>query len=546
MSDARKEFENLLGLLIDDEISASDLARLTELVREDITLCAALRLHLAMDEGLATYENAARSEYAFVESTIDRLQAEANADSFVDKVIDLAEHSGQSKKKFPWALAGVSALAACLAIALIVTSFVPGFNTVATAEPLDDGVAVVTTVVGKAIHDGTRLENGDSVAPGLIEMKSGYLELEFYRGARVTLAGPAKLDVISEDRALCYQGKIRATVPPVAKGFTIATPDSEVVDLGTEFGLEVSALGKTAVHVFDGEVELYDAARDPESMQLLTTGKGMTSDRKAIPAADEHFSDLTRLASIESSELEARSRRSQALGEKLRKDDRLIAWYPIERDNKKRRTLVNHAPTGEQFDGAIVGARRTPGPFPDKRALEFRRPGDRVRIDIPGEFDAITLAAWVRVDALNNGHSSLMLTDEYDPGEIHWQFRQNGDLILGMRHTEKIGNNYAAEELINYGRLGTWMHVATVYDPSKKQISHYLNGDLASRTKAKATNPVRIGPAAIGNWARPLGESSNAIRNFNGRIAELMIFREALPAKEIQTLALLPEPSEAP
>ena len=210
--------------------------------------------------------------------------------------------------------------------------------------------------------------------------------------------------------------------------------------------------------------------------------------------------------------------------------DRLIAWCPVEGDTKKKRTLVNHGPTGEQFDGAIIGARRAPGLFPDKKSLKFRRPGDRVRIDIPGEFQAIMLAAWVRIDALDKGRNSLMLTDEYDAGEIHWQFRQNGDLILGMRHTEKEGSNHAAKRLINYGRLGTWMHLATVYDPAEKHVSHHLNGDLAACSKTRDTNPVRIGAAAIGN--------------FNGRIAELTIFREPLSEQDIQALALLPKKAD--
>ena len=199
MPDYRKEFENLLGLLIDDEIVPNDLAHLAVIVGEDNASLEEHRLHLAMDEGLATYENSLRSEYAFVETTIARLQAETNTDRFVDKVIDLAEHSHHSKKKFPWAFAAVSGLA----IALIVTSISTNSDNIAIEEPLD-GVAVVTTVVGKAVHEGTRLENDDSVAPGTVEMKSGYLELEFYCGTRVTLAGPAKLDLINEDRAICY------------------------------------------------------------------------------------------------------------------------------------------------------------------------------------------------------------------------------------------------------------------------------------------------------------------------------------------------------
>ena len=37
---------------------------------------------------------------------------------------------------------------------------------------------------------------------------------------------------------------------------------------------------------------------------------------------------------------------------------------------------------------------------------------DRVRIEVPGEFPQLTLAAWVRIEGVNNWLSSLMLTDD--------------------------------------------------------------------------------------------------------------------------------------
>ena len=43
-------------------------------------------------------------------------------------------------------------------------------------------------------------------------------------------------------------------MPPAARGFTIKTADMEVIDLGTEFGLEVTGDGGVQVHVTDPEV----------------------------------------------------------------------------------------------------------------------------------------------------------------------------------------------------------------------------------------------------------------------------------------------------
>ena len=60
--------------------------------------------------------------------------------------------------------------------------------------------------------------------------------------------------------------------------FTIGSPRMDLVDRGTEFGLQVGAEGKTEVHVFQGKVELYDANTNqaPASRRELTTGGGLS------------------------------------------------------------------------------------------------------------------------------------------------------------------------------------------------------------------------------------------------------------------------------
>ncbi len=77
--------------------------------------------------------------------------------------------------------------------------------------------------------------------------------------------------------AYCTKGKLRVTVPPHAQGFAIRTPKLELVDLGTEFGVQVDDGKGTEVQVFQGKVELYDAGsqRDAGPRKVLTTGEGL-------------------------------------------------------------------------------------------------------------------------------------------------------------------------------------------------------------------------------------------------------------------------------
>ena len=59
-------------------------------------------------------------------------------------------------------------------------------------------------------------------------------------------------------------------------------------------------------------------------------------------------------------------------------------------------TLRNATTNDSAPDGIIVGCQWTEGRWPGKRALEFRSVSDRVRLDVPGEFEALTLSAPVQ------------------------------------------------------------------------------------------------------------------------------------------------------
>ncbi len=87
-----------------------------------------------------------------------------------------------------------------------------------------------------------------------LQLVRGLAEIEFERGTRLILQGPAGLELISGNEARLVHGALTARVPERARGFTIYSPQGKVVDLGTEFGLSVDDRGNTAVRVFEGKV----------------------------------------------------------------------------------------------------------------------------------------------------------------------------------------------------------------------------------------------------------------------------------------------------
>jgi hypothetical protein len=87
-----------------------------------------------------------------------------------------------------------------------------------------------------------------------LRMALGNARLRFACGAVVRLHGPATLDVESERAARLRMGVALVHARAEAVGFTLRTPSSDFVDLGTEFGAVVGDDGSSEVHVFEGVV----------------------------------------------------------------------------------------------------------------------------------------------------------------------------------------------------------------------------------------------------------------------------------------------------
>ncbi len=97
---------------------------------------------------------------------------------------------------------------------------------------------------------------GAQLQPGMLELVEGMATLQFKSGAQVILEAPVSLEVISAMECRVKKGTVVADVPQQAKGFTIHTPSTKVVDYGTRFGVSAGEDGKCLVHVIEGLVEV--------------------------------------------------------------------------------------------------------------------------------------------------------------------------------------------------------------------------------------------------------------------------------------------------
>jgi hypothetical protein len=520
-----KHFDTLLSRFLDQDLEGDELKEFIQLVKANDRYSDLLRDQLALDQKLKVLE----AGDVFAENVHLAIQAREEEDDFTDQVMQLTQKSEHVTVVYPW-LISVASLAACLLMGLL---FV--FRNSEDLESTDEGVAVISSLTGRLDRS---LVKGDSVGSGTLELQEGYLSLEFYGGARVDLVAPAKLELIDGMKVRCLYGKLKAHVPEVAKGFQVLTQDAKVVDLGTEFALNVSEGTPTEIHVFDGEVEAYDAKGTKESMRLLKAGEAYAAfSHKLFSAQPETFQDLMLIDKMEKEFHHERQQGWEKIRAQYSKDKRVIAYYDFETQNEVKRRLLNVLDHQKEFRGAIVGAQWSEGPWTGKQALEFKRPSDRVRINIPGEFSSLTLTCWVRFDGLDRQNSSLMLTDGYDLNEVHWQIRKGGSIGLGLHHRDDVRTTYSSPSVVNLKTLGQWMHLATVVDNQKGLIEHYKNGELIQSSKLKLKTPLRIGLASIGNWNHPVN-TPNQIRNLNGAIAEMMLFNAVLSEQEIKKLSL--------
>lgn len=558
----QQRFKELIALVLDDAASEKELDELVALARENDQNLQTLKDHLVVSDRLSQYEDLRRTEEKYLESLQTRIAAEDNSTDFIRSVLK-ASHEPKSVPPVertratdwrPWVLA-IAAIPATVLIAVFSFTFDKMPDSARDVSPIsvapksqelhDPGVALLTRIVGIRGAETVSWKEGETVSPKRLNWDSGLIQLEFYSGATVVAEGPASVEIVDAKNLYLHYGKLRANIPKPAQGFTILAPTLELVDLGTEFGMAVGDDGSVDVQVFDGKVELYEpkSSRNEETRRELTKGKAIsiTAEGLSEPVDTSQLSFVSshELASLTTSHSIERYEKWQEHRDVVISDPRIAAYFPFERDPANDRTLLGYGAEGEIIQGAIVGAKWATGRWPDKSSLEFKRPGDRVRLNIPGSYLSMTFSAWVRLDGLDRRFSSLLLTDEFNNNMPHWQIHQEGHLLLGMWIEGASDTaHYRSPNVFSLQDVGQWAHVATVYDSVDSRVRHFLNGELISNQSIDnaARGDLTLEFATIGNWS-PANETGwQKIRNLNGRIDEMTIYGVPLTEEQVGEL----------
>jgi hypothetical protein len=392
-----------------------------------------------------------------------------------------------------------------------------------------------------------------------IRMRSGLARLMFRSGAEVVVEGPARFTPESDGRLTLKSGRLTALVPPKAKGFTVKTPTAEVVDLGTEFGVDApSTRGSTVeVQVFDGRVTLQPAeakSETPAPPQLVTAGEGARIDPAgtvtSVPANPSMFVRVAEAEAIERASQGSSYDRWAAYRYDLARDPDVVAYYPFESDNmaKAADRLVNVTAAGTDLDGTLTGEsgalpKWVAGRWPKKAALAFGGDGfPRVLIDPTGaalDFSrgeagrsmSFTVAVWAKVKPVVAPGVSIVTRGAWR--EEQFAIDNESAFYRGLLRDGTQPDATALDLRSRNYVSQYWHHAALAYDALNGVATLYVDGvsvatSVVSGVLRPTTGPVMLGcrAAANGQWAMPV----------DGLIDELVFLRRPMSAAEIRRM----------
>ncbi len=414
----------------------------------------------------------------------------------------------------------------------------------------NDALAVVLELDGvRWGAPASAAAEGKTIPACRLNLLAGRVTLSMLNGVLLTLEGPADVELVSPDRVFCHRGRLRARVPEGAKGFVVASPATAVVDLGTEFGLNVNVErdGKSRVMVFEGEAvaAVFDGTGSPQRTQRVERSKAFELDPQtghidATLARSAGYVSASELSSpplvLDPSYSEAvlrsrprgywrfESRADNTVPNEISSGPPLRIHGPIEIDRPAHGSGCALFRTGapEQFlstDGLWELA-RDPG-----HALEFWFLSDDIRyaslvglfppseLNVPEERLHIVHNVFVELTARNRMHTL------YKPASVRFLHRWPLD--------PRVGNNIVSEAIFTPRR---WHHVVAQKNGDRMEL--YFDGVPDPSMPLIPDHESVPCHLVVGRRTIEPRDRSD-IRPFVGRIDELAIYEHPLNPDEV-------------
>lgn len=505
------ELNELLTAFIDDELSAEQRQCLAELVQRDPVARAQYLEHCRMHAALA-----------WEHGVLGGINFPVEEQSEPENVVPI---SFLARVGRPLAIAAGIALV----VGLIWQSAMPSVRrnawlagpTVGSVERSAGGELTVKDIA-------VNLAAGDALRTGDYELNGGLVNLRLTNGVDVVVEAPARFRVESPERLILHAGRLSANVPPAGKGFTVQTPSADVIDHGTEFGVEVTEGLGSEIHVFQGEVEVKSRSEESETLRLFTDQATRVDEVAGMHAGIQVAPDRF-LRSFDEPNA-GYARRIQQLNPVL---------YFRMAPSTNGLTLVDQSGNGLH---AQIMSSETDRPLFGRGRLgsAFKMRGPRARThavvrNYPKTTNSqLSLVAWVRAESRPRWASIAKNWGEGELGQFHFGLLDHtGELEIRIRGPKRGGSRVQDTKPFP---IGVWQHVAFVADGETLRL--YRNGREVGSTSHRPIGPPTLETLGIG--AKPIGNHPKypgAPADFwHGRIDELALFNHALDDDTIREL----------
>ena len=419
----------------------------------------------------------------------------------------------RSRKMLLLSIAGL-VTAACILIALVGPRH-EGNRAPNHGDPV--AATIVSNVSGLLVR-GDRPWDVTYLSVGEYELQKGLLHLRFDGGVMVYVEAPTRFDAVSDSRVVLHSGRLSARVPPEGIGFTVETPEAEVVDFGTEFSVDVEG-GTSEVHVFGGLVRVNPGASsqrdesrsvDVQASHAVRITDG-TPDPEDISIATDRF--------IRDFEEHARK-----YAPAVRKMSPLAFYRMPIRD----RGLVSEPPA---YSGVVLtGEGKRP---PHARGVfvggSLRVGADSIgrggRVDDPPALNAGRFSMTLFVYRESDVRGATAVTNMHDAqGNFGLSLDDNGRLQATVRSREGSQSTVVGGSVLP---LHKWRHVVLTVDGHNMHF--YEDGKLVGSKPCSGLATSESDPV----W---FGTEANTTRVWDGRIDEVALFDRALDEDEVLTL----------
>ena len=375
---------------------------------------------------------------------------------------------------------------------------------------------------------------GDGFDNGTHRLNSGYCELTNNKGVKLIVEGPAEFELVSPKKVKLQKGTLVASVEKEGIGFQVDTPNTNVVDLGTEFGVRVQDNGDTEVHVLEGQVETITG----KEKKLINKSEASLITTKSTIAKAADAGKFMRI-----------------LPEKPSEEISYIHW-PLNEGQGKVSTYKGENLKDKDYD-AYLKSTYTKGKGPNwingkfNKGINFDGNGNYIETGFPGigGAHARSISFWVKIpkDARKDQATSMVAWGSYlgkgRTWQVSWNWQEKdgniGAIRAGLYHGQIVGTqdlrddkwHHIAVVMFGDGKPNVNTHILLYVDGKLEPASRKSILDVKTDIDSKESTNVLMGRDAM---AHIYGKKQHKV--FKGSLDEVYIFNFALDDEQIRQL----------